>query len=395
MIEDLVHGIIVAQHATIELAVPAPLCPHCHAQLPEQASFCGACGRRIEGWRQLPATAEESAAPPSLPGSQEATRQMEPTPSLLRVAKLSRDQRQAERARKATPAPVESESMMLRALKKPRVPPWLALGLVACACAAGGFLVMKRQQRRAATVAPPPATPSSPAVPPSGSVAPPQALAAAPAVAAPIAPLPASRAKHRQAHRLTALEVPIAQKPVKAAKGGGLPHKAVSTDSRPAQAVNTRTTQSPPSQGQIQDPYPTVTLTPPPQAPPQQLAMPTAPHEAPASPAEPPPTEAEQKQEAQARIDADGVRLVVKQHLPQVHACYGRAFKESSPGGRIEIGFAINQSGRAEGVRTEVNTTDSVELARCLEQRLREWQFPRPVGGDYDLVYPFVFAPGS
>jgi hypothetical protein len=26
---------------------------------------------------------------------------------------------------------------------------------------------------------------------------------------------------------------------------------------------------------------------------------------------------------------------------------------------------------------------------------VREWQFPRPVGGDYELIYPFVFAPGS
>jgi hypothetical protein len=147
----------------------------------------------------------------------------------------------------------------------------------------------------------------------------------------------------------------------------------------------------------VQDPYPTVTLTPQSaQSPPrQQLAMPSAPHEATASDGEPPASEADQKREAQARIDADGVRLVVKQHLPQVHACYGRAFKDGSPGGRIEIGFAINQTGRAESVRTEVNTTDSVELAHCLESRVREWQFPRPVGGDYELIYPFVFAPGS
>jgi hypothetical protein len=89
------------------------------------------------------------------------------------------------------------------------------------------------------------------------------------------------------------------------------------------------------------------------------------------------------------------VRLVVRHHLPQVRACYGRAFKDGSPGGTVEIGFAIDPSGRAQNVRTETNTTDSVELARCLEARVREWQFPRPVGGDYELIYPFVFAPGS
>jgi hypothetical protein len=101
------------------------------------------------------------------------------------------------------------------------------------------------------------------------------------------------------------------------------------------------------------------------------------------------------KQEAEASIDADGVRFVVKSHLSQVHACYERAFKESSPGGRVEIGFAITTGGAATRVRTEANTTGSDSLASCLEARVKSWQFPRPVGGDYELIYPFVFAAGS
>src|SRR5262249_58652046 len=108
-----------------------------------------------------------------------------------------------------------------------------------------------------------------------------------------------------------------------------------------------------------------------------------------------PKSDAEEKREAEARLDADSVRLVVRQHLPQVRACYSRAFKDSSPGGSVEIGFAIDTQGRAKNVRTETNTTDSESVAKCLEQRVREWQFPRPVGGDYELIYPFVFAPGS
>jgi TonB family protein len=89
------------------------------------------------------------------------------------------------------------------------------------------------------------------------------------------------------------------------------------------------------------------------------------------------------------------VRFVVKAHLPQVRACYGRVFKDASPGGTVEVGFSIDGNGRAQNVRTERNSTDSEPLARCLETRVREWQFPRPVGGDFDLIYPFVFAPGS
>jgi hypothetical protein len=126
--------------------------------------------------------------------------------------------------------------------------------------------------------------------------------------------------------------------------------------------------------------------------------MPTVQHETTGESGAPPPpprSEADDKQEAEAGVDADSVRFVVKQHLPQVRACYGRAFKDASPGGTVEIGFAIDAAGHAKNVRTETNTTDSEQLAHCLETRVREWQFPRPVGGDYELIYPFVFSPGS
>ncbi|HEX8952283.1 MAG TPA: AgmX/PglI C-terminal domain-containing protein, partial [Polyangia bacterium] len=160
----------------------------------------------------------------------------------------------------------------------------------------------------------------------------------------------------KRAHVIASAPVPVK---AHASTSGGLPHKQVATDSKP-------------------------------------LVMPTVQHEsASESPSVPPPSEADDKQEAEAGVDADSVRLVVRQHLPQVRACYGRAFKDSSPGGAVEIGFAIDAAGRAKNVRTETNTTDSEGLAHCLEQRVREWQFPRPVGGDYELIYPFVFSPGS
>src|SRR5205823_1113957 len=128
---------------------------------------------------------------------------------------------------------------------------------------------------------------------------------------------------------------PVAVK-ARATASGGLPHKEVATDSK-------------------------------------SLTMPTVQHETTTESA-PPPTAAEEKQEAEAGVDADSVRLVVRQHLPQVRACYGRAFKDASPGGTVEIGFAIDANGRAKDVRTETNTSDSEGLAHCLEQRVREWQ---------------------
>jgi hypothetical protein len=106
-------------------------------------------------------------------------------------------------------------------------------------------------------------------------------------------------------------------------------------------------------------------------------------------------TEEEQRSRAEAQIDADGVRFVVTTHIAQARACYNRAFKDASPGGVVEIAFAIDKNGRATRVRTVRNTTGSEQVQKCLEIRISGWQFPRPVGGDYELIYPFVFAAGS
>src|SRR5689334_13153081 len=73
-----------------------PRCPHCQTVLPEKATFCAACGNRIEGWSTVPVTAK----PTVLPGGEEPTTNMQPTDSLLRVAALSKKKKPAPPAKR-------------------------------------------------------------------------------------------------------------------------------------------------------------------------------------------------------------------------------------------------------------------------------------------------------
>jgi hypothetical protein len=229
----------------------------------------------------------------------------------------------------------------MRAYKSHKPVAFVIIGGLAIAAAAGGYLIVKRPPPD-----PPPPAPKVAEVKPTEETKP--------------APPPATKKarKKRAPHREQPLTV--ASKKISAT---ALPHKATPTDSKSTAPGK-----------------PTVSKGP-------------LPEDLPASAA--PLTEEEMKQQAEAQIDADGVRFVVKTHMPQVRACYERAFKDGSPGGRVEIGFAIQPDGKAARVRTEENTTGHEGLSRCLETRVKEWQFPRPVGGDYELVYPFVFAAGS
>jgi hypothetical protein len=130
-------------------------------------------------------------------------------------------------------------------------------------------------------------------------------------------------------------------------------------------------------------------------------ALPSAaPASAPESEAAPPPqaplSPDEQRQEAEAQLAAADIEFVASAHNVQVRQCHERAFKEApggSPGGKVELSFTLTEDGRAVGVATVVNTTGSERLARCLEQRVSEWRFPRPVGGAKVYQFPFVFLP--
>ena len=337
-------------------------CPHCKAELPEKGAFCAHCGRRIEGW-SLPENAAGDGAS-ALPGGADATRQMQPTPSLLRAAAVS------VKGKSTGPAEPKSTGSGAPAPRRSRVPLVLAMLFVAVAGGLGAFFIVRARVKRqpsAVSRQPSAQTAEAPAaVRPTSSAAPTAATpTAAPQTKAAPKMLVRRDKAGKRAHVIAS--APVAVKARKSAPGG-LPHKQVATDSKAL-----------PPAGK------------------PSLAMPTAPHESAGEPAAatPAPSEAADKEEAEAGIDAGSVRLVVQQHLPQVRACYGRAFKDASPGGTVEIGFAIDPTGRAKNVRTETNTTDSESLAHCLETRVREWQFPRPIGGDYELIYPFVFAPGS
>ncbi len=89
------------------------VCPHCHRNIPSEAVFCGACGRRVVGWKGTP---ENQALDPQQPrisvapgdetkrvrpnselirasgGDPNATRKMSPDSDLLRVVRGEPDE---------------------------------------------------------------------------------------------------------------------------------------------------------------------------------------------------------------------------------------------------------------------------------------------------------------
>ena len=364
-------------------------------------SFCPSCGRRVEGWRTgFRASVGGAGAEPVVRGLDEPTRALAPSASLLRDAVAAR----VAAARDTEVVSVASESGMSRPVRKRSGIGGLVLLLGgAITLAIVPMLLLEHFRHRPVAIAPElgpavetsvvapvidvpkPAEPK-PAEPEPAEraqaevrtpVLPKIAPKAAPIVVAPVLPRhPAAPPSKPVPVASPTRLVAVAPKPGPSSKGG-LPHKAPGkTDSRTSDvSAQPSGTAGPPL---TQQPTP-----------PALVAGPGEEEQAPQTPEE-------RHREDATRADADNVRFVVQAHLPQVQACYGRAFKESAPpGGRIDIGFIVGANGRASHVRTEANATQSKALAGCLEQRIAEWQFPRPATGEFELIYPFVFSPGS
>jgi Ca-activated chloride channel homolog len=99
--------------------------------------------------------------------------------------------------------------------------------------------------------------------------------------------------------------------------------------------------------------------------------------------------------EIEAQIDAESVQIIMRQHKADVRACYNQGLKANpDASGTIEVRFAINAQGHAVKRRVLSDTVGLPGVGDCILGQLGRWQFPRPVGGEVEFVYPFILSPG-
>jgi TonB family protein len=97
-----------------------------------------------------------------------------------------------------------------------------------------------------------------------------------------------------------------------------------------------------------------------------------------------------------AEFNAQTVRRVIRHYLPRLQSCYERATKRGQRiGGLIEIRFTIAADGKVTRSVVHSNTTGSAGLGKCIAATMQRWRFPKPVGGEVEFIYPFVFSSKS
>ncbi len=86
------------------------------------------------------------------------------------------------------------------------------------------------------------------------------------------------------------------------------------------------------------------------------------------------------------------VKRVIDQHLSEITYCYESALiSNPSIMGRIAFEWKILMSGEVGEIRILASSVNSHEVHDCIKSAIKSWQFPKPVGTEVIVSYPFVF----
>lgn len=92
-------------------------------------------------------------------------------------------------------------------------------------------------------------------------------------------------------------------------------------------------------------------------------------------------------------LDKELIRRVIEAHKAQIRYCYEKELVRT-PGlfGKIDMEWTITGEGRVSDSKPKGSTMQNPEVERCIAEKIRTWEFPKPKGGGIVVVrYPFVF----
>lgn len=90
-------------------------------------------------------------------------------------------------------------------------------------------------------------------------------------------------------------------------------------------------------------------------------------------------------------LDQDQIIAVINRNKGQITYCYEKGLQaQPTIGGRVAVSFIIGASGRITTANVAESSLGSRMVENCMLQRMKTWQFPRPVGKvNVDVLYPF------
>ncbi|GEM_PF-3649337 len=96
------------------------------------------------------------------------------------------------------------------------------------------------------------------------------------------------------------------------------------------------------------------------------------------------------------RLDPKVISTVIASHYGEVRYCYEKQLKiNPNLEGKIEVKFTIGSDGHVSAASIEESTLNNMEVESCILFKVKNWTFPRPMGGSVTVIFPFIFMGGG
>ncbi len=91
-------------------------------------------------------------------------------------------------------------------------------------------------------------------------------------------------------------------------------------------------------------------------------------------------------------LDRNAIAAVINRHLSEVRFCYEQGLQQKPKlSGRLSMDFLIGPSGVVSSAKVANSSLNHARVEGCIRDRLKTWNFPRPVGGvTVKVSYPFI-----
>jgi len=94
----------------------------------------------------------------------------------------------------------------------------------------------------------------------------------------------------------------------------------------------------------------------------------------------------------QGGMSREAVKKVIDEHIDEITYCYETALiANPSIMGKAVFEWKILLSGKVGEVRIKSSSINSSEIHSCIQQAIKSWQFPKPMGSEVLVSYPFIF----
>ncbi len=84
--------------------------------------------------------------------------------------------------------------------------------------------------------------------------------------------------------------------------------------------------------------------------------------------------------------------FVYRHYASQIAACHSTASRNRSVSGITVVRVRIGQDGHVSRTRVISDSTRDAELQACVQNAIRGWRYPQPIGGDVEVDYPLRFG---